>query len=154
MIRDLLRFINAQNGIYSGYPSYADALADFTNYGHKIGHWIWYIFPQLEHEFPGQSYNNRYFGIQGIEEATAYIKNEKLGKRLLEISSMVLKLESNDPNYVMGSHIDAKKLCSCMTLFSIVAPEQTVFCAVLNKYFGDKRCEWTLEKLKNKLTIQ
>jgi len=57
-------------------------------------------------------------------------------------------MEGNDPDYVMGSRTDAKKLRSCMTLFSIVAPEHGVFAAVLEKYFGGRRCDWTLAAIK------
>ena len=64
MVRNLTRFIQAQNNTYG---SYANALTEFRDFGHKVSHWIWYIFPQLEHEFPGQSYNKRYFGIQGMK---------------------------------------------------------------------------------------
>jgi len=145
MQKHLSRFTLAQSDTHAGY---SNALAEFTRYGHKAGHWIWYIFPQLEHEFPGQSYNNRYYGIQGLEEAHAYLADETLSRRLLEITSTLLALQSNDPTYVMGSQIDARKLCSCMTLFSFAAPEQKVFEAVLQKYFEGKKCKWTMKILQ------
>jgi len=140
MIYNLDRFILAQEN------DYATALAEITN-GHKQSHWIWYIFPQLEHEFPGQSYNNKYYSLKSLEEARAYMANEILSNRLIEISSVILALENNNPDYVMSSRIDAQKLRSSMTLFSIAAPEQIVFGAVLEKYFQGKRCEWTVAAL-------
>jgi len=138
--KDLSRFIEAQNGKYAGY---AAALAEFKEDGYKSGHWIWYVFPQLAHEFPGQSETNIFYSLQGVGEARAYMADATLGPRLVEISTALLGLENNDPEDVMNSWVDAKKLCSCMTLFSAVAPEQPVFNAVLEKFFGGKKCEWT-----------
>lgn len=42
------------------------------------------------------------------------------------------------------------KLKSCMTLFEIAEPEQKLFGAVLDKFFGGERDENTIKILKNK----
>lgn len=41
---DLQRFKNAQEQSYAGYQ---EALQEIRN-GCKVGHWIWYIFPQVK----------------------------------------------------------------------------------------------------------
>ena len=47
--RNLLRFVHAQDsgGIYDGAGTYAQALQE-VRAGHKRGHWIWYVFPQMK----------------------------------------------------------------------------------------------------------
>lgn len=110
---DLARFIKAQDS------DYARALSEIRA-GRKRSHWIWYIFPQLTQL--GYSYNARYYGISGLAEAQAYMKEPVLRERLLEITGALLQLPGSDPLTVMGSP-DDMKLCSCMTLFAIAAPE-------------------------------
>ena len=39
--------------------------------GKKTGHWIWYIFPQMKGL--GKSEISQFYGIDGREEAKAYI---------------------------------------------------------------------------------
>ena len=132
----LERFLDAQK------DDYETALREIRS-GHKRSHWIWYVFPQLKGL--GHSYNSSYYGLKGIEEAKAYLKNETLGKRLREISEALLKLESIDPYEVMG-YIDALKLHSSMTLFN-EASKNDVFGKVLDKYYGGKPDELTLKLL-------
>lgn len=140
---NLKRFRDAQANPYAGY---AAALAEIRN-GHKVSHWIWYIFPQLK----GLGYSNmsRYYGIDGIGEARAYLADLVLRANLLEISGELLKLESCDPVEVMGNP-DDKKLCSSMTLFAEAEPECEVFTQVLEKYFGGWKDRRTLEMLRRK----
>ena len=70
--KNLLRFIHAQDsgGIYDGTGTYAEALQEVKN-GHKSGHWIWYIFPHMKGL--GKSEISQFYGIDGREEAKAYI---------------------------------------------------------------------------------
>ena len=120
----LERFVQAQA------DSYARALRDIKS-GRKTSHWMWYIFPQLSGL--GHSQTARYYAIRDRAEAEAYLAHPVLGKRLLEISSELLKLESSDATAVMGWPDDLK-LKSSMTLFSLVSREP-VFRQVLEKYF-------------------
>ena len=62
--------------------------------GHKESHWIWYIFPQLKGL--GFSSMAEYYGIDGIDEARAYMKDPVLSARLIEISGALLDLDSSD----------------------------------------------------------
>ena len=123
---DLERFLTAQAA------DYADALDDIR-YGRKRGHWIWYIFPQQKGL--GHSYNSEYYGLDGIDEARAYLAHPVLGARLREISEALLTHEGKrDIDAIMGSSIDVLKLQTCMNLFNRVSPND-VFEKVLDAFF-------------------
>lgn len=134
---DLERFRKAQRGAYD------EALAEIKR-GRKNGHWMWYIFPQLSGL--GMSATSLYYGIRGLDEAKAYFADPVLGERLREISEALLEIETNDPRTVFWSP-DDMKLRSCMTLFSVAAPECDVFKKVLDKFFDGKPDELTLSML-------
>ena len=134
---DLNRFLEAQQ------DDYVVALAEIQQ-GKKRSHWMWYIFPQLEEL--GISSRAKYYGIKNKEEALNYLKNEVLGRRLKEISSALLRLNSNDATQVMGEPDDLK-LRSCMTLFSVLPDTDPVFQKVLNKYFEGQGDPKTLKFL-------
>lgn len=134
---DLQRFIEAQE------RTYQTALSEIRN-GYKASCWMWYIFPNIKGL--GQSSTARFYAISCAEEARAYIEHPVLGRRLREICMALLDVPSNDPTEVMG-YIDDYKLKSCMTLFSVVAPEYPIFRVVLNKYFHGERDEETLRLL-------
>lgn len=123
----LERFIKAQE---TDYPI---ALAEIRN-GRKRSHWMWYIFPQ--YKGLGFSSTSQYYAIQNKKEAEEYLAHPVLGKRLLEISEVILELESNDAGKVMG-YPDDMKLRSSMTLFYLVSDNE-VFKKVLDKFFGGK----------------
>lgn len=143
---NLERFVKAQeNQMYT----YRDAFEEISS-GRKRTHWIWYVFPQLK--FLGRSDYALYYGISGLEEAKAYIEHPVLGKRLREISAVLLTLDTDDALSVMGSP-DNRKLLSCMTLFAHAAEDNEVFLKVLEKYFGgrqDGRTLGYLESVANK----
>ena len=86
--RNLLRFIHAQDGggIYDGTSTYAEALQE-VKAGHKRSHWIWYVFPQMKGL--GRSEISKFYGINGREEAKAYIEHPVLRERLVEITGKV-----------------------------------------------------------------
>lgn len=125
---NLIRFLEAQEDIYTV------ALKELKE-GRKRSHWMWYIFPQLKHL--GRSYNAKYYGISGIEEAAAYLENPVLGQRLREVSMAVLNLPTDNAKEVFGG-IDSLKLRSSMTLFDMLSPDD-VFARVLDKYFNGQR---------------
>ena len=132
----LERFVQAQA------DSYARALREIKS-GRKTSHWMWYIFPQLSGL--GHSQTARYYAIRDRAEAEAYLAHPVLGKRLLEISSELLKLESSDATAVMGWPDDLK-LKSSMTLFSLVSREP-VFRQVLEKYFRGEEGAYTVQAI-------
>ena len=99
----------------------------------KRGHWIWYIFPQQKGL--GHSYNSEYYGLDGIDEARAYLAHPVLGARLREISEALLIHEGKrDIDAIMGSSIDVLKLQTCMNLFNRVSPND-IFEKVLDAFF-------------------
>lgn len=132
----LERFVQAQA------DSYARALQEIKS-GRKTSHWMWYIFPQLSGL--GHSQTARYYAIRDRAEAEAYLAHPVLGKRLLEISSELLKLESSDATAVMGWPDDLK-LKSSMTLFSLVSREP-VFRQVLERYFRGEEDAYTVQAI-------
>ena len=106
---------------------------------------IEYIFPQLKGL--GFSSMAEFYGIDGLAEAKAYIADELLRGRLVEISEALLSLPSSDAREVMG-YPDDLKLKSCMTLFMEAAPEIDVFGKVLEKFFGGEKDSKTMEMVK------
>ena len=64
----------------------------------------------------------------------------------MEASRALLELEGSDPVAVMG-YVDALKLRSCMTLFSLVEGADPVFQEVVDRYFGGEQDPLTLELL-------
>ena len=122
---NLNRFIEAQN------RDYDIALAEIRA-GKKASHWMWYIFPQLKGL--GRSSTSEYYGLSGIKEAQAYLSDPILKARLIEITDAVIAHKDKSAEEIFGG-INAKKLRSCMTLFSIAAPDIPVFEAVLEQFF-------------------
>ena len=119
------RLIKAQEKTYS------IALNEIKN-GRKQSHWRWYIFPQIKGL--GMSETSRYYGIDGVLEAKAYLDNEILGNRLREITGELLKLDENNSFDIFGT-IDTMKLKSCMILFDYVSDEN-IFMDVLDKFYN------------------
>lgn len=132
-MEQLDRFIKAQEN------NYLVALKEIKN-GRKQSHWMWYIFPQIKGL--GMSETSRYYGIDGEEEAKAYLDNEILGSRLREITSELLKLNIDNPVDIFGT-IDTMKLKSSMTLFDYVSDDK-IFSQVLNKYYNGEIDEKTI----------
>ena len=136
---DLDRFLKAQD---SEMYTYADALNEIKA-GHKQGHWIWYVFPQIKGL--GHSYMSEFYGISSKEEAKAYLQHPALGKRLRDITQALLDCNNPSAFNVLGFP-DVLKVQSCMTLFDIVSPKD-IFNDVLDKYYEGKRCERTKRRL-------
>lgn len=135
---NISRFIQAQEGIYPV------ALRELLE-GKKRSHWMWYVFPQLKGL--GHSYNSRFYGISGIDEASEYLENPILGQRLREVSNAILSLDTDDAVEVFGG-IDSRKLKSSMTLFDSVSPND-IFARVLDKYFNGQRDKITINIIRN-----
>ena len=123
--------------------SYERALLEIRN-GRKESHWMWYIFPQIKGL--GRSSTAQYYAIESLKEAEAFLEDEYLGKNLIEITEALLELDSDNPTEVMGVP-DDMKLKSSMTLFELVAGEDSVFSKVLQKYFNGNRDRNTLRIL-------
>ena len=135
-VMDLSRFVEAQE---QGSCGYQQALAEVRS-GHKRGHWIWYVFPQMKGL--GHSMNSEYYGIESLEEAKAYLAHPLLSQRLKVITQAFLSLEGATADSVFGG-LDGMKVKSCMTLFDLAQPHD-IFEEVLEKYYAGERCWRTL----------
>lgn len=134
---DLQRFIDAQE------PVYDDALSELKA-GRKRLHWMWFIFPQLSGL--GQSKTAKFYAINGIEEAKAYLDHPVLGGRLLECMETLL-IHKDKAAYEILGYIDKKKLRSCATLFASATENNDAFLKVLEMFFDGNKCQLTLEKV-------
>lgn len=124
---NLQRFLDAQEDIYPV------ALKEIRK-GGKQSRWIWYIFPQ--EKGLGYSYNSQFYGLDGEEEARAYLAHPVLGTRLREITRALLAHRGHcTVRQLMGSEVDVLKLHSSMQLFDKVSPDD-VFAEVLKAYFS------------------
>jgi len=138
---NLERFVNRQK------ESYDIAYKELSQ-GMKQSHWMWWIFPQIIGL--GMTSISKEYSIKSIEEARAFLEHPYLGQNIREICKVLLNIESNDANYVMG-YPDDLKLCSSMTLFIEADPEEKVFQKVLDKFFNGRKDSRTLEILKNQI---
>ena len=134
------RFVRAQgeNGTYE------QALSELRR-GHKVSHWMWFVFPQIAGL--GRSATAQFYAITSPEQAREYLAHPVLGARLHECCQALLDLQERDPERVLGG-IDAVKLRSSMTLFAAVDPDEPLFPAVLDKYFGGEADDATLRLLR------
>jgi uncharacterized protein (DUF1810 family) len=134
---DLDRFVQAQAGTYEG------ALRELRD-GRKTGHWIWFVFPQLEGL--GRSELSRFYALESLDEARAYLAHPLLGPRLRACAEAVLAVEGRTAEEILGG-IDATKLRSSMTLFRRAAPEERLFSQVLDRFYGGVEDELTVVRL-------
>ena len=84
MDNGLKRFALAQDDPREGYVM---ALRELRA-GRKLSHWIWYIFPQLRGL--GRSEYSSLYGIDFFEEARSYLEDPLLGRRIRNISGVLL----------------------------------------------------------------
>jgi uncharacterized protein (DUF1810 family) len=125
---DLERFLDAQSSVYP------QALAELRA-ARKRGHWMWFVFPQLAGL--GRSPTAQRYAISGLAEAGAYLAHPVLGARLRECARALLELGQADPEAILGG-IDALKLRSSMTLFALADPDEPLFGAVLERFYGGR----------------
>ena len=136
---DLNRFITAQE------KKYDQALSEIMS-GRKLGHWMWFIFPQFNGL--GISETSTKYSIQNLEEAQEYLNHPILSARLRQITTELIRLDENNPNKVFG-FTDSKKLKSCMTLFSIVdSSPESIFKKAIYKFFDGEMDERTLKLIQ------
>ena len=138
-MHDLERFVEAQDR----GGTYDRALVELRR-GRKTSHWMWFVFPQIAGL--GRSATAQHFAISGLDEARAYADHPVLGRRLRECAQALLDQPETDAAAVLGE-VDAGKLRSSMTLFAAAAPEDAVFPAVLDRFFGGARDEATTLRL-------
>ena len=108
---DLDRFVVDPGRVY-------EDVVDELRRGHKTGHWIWFIFPQIKGL--GRSPQSEYYGIGSLAEAAAYAHHPLLGPRLVECTQLVNSVEGRTIREILGSPDDLK-FRSSMTLFARAA---------------------------------
>lgn len=134
---NLVRFDRAQQRVY-------DQVCDELRRGKKHGHWMWFIFPQIQGL--GSSPTAQKFAMSDLQEAQAYLSHSVLGSRLLECSHLFLRIEGKTSNQILGFPDDLK-LKSCMTLFERAKP-LSVFSEVLESRYSGERCLRTQRTLE------
>lgn len=138
MQASLDRFKEAQK------EAYQHAYEELSN-GKKKTHWMWYIFPQLRGL--GRSQMAHTYGINGIEEAKNYLAHPILSDRLIKITEALLAHKDKSAHKIFGD-IDDMKLQSCMTLFSLISENDSVFHQVLDCFYDGKMDKYTIALIK------
>jgi uncharacterized protein (DUF1810 family) len=123
---DLTRFLDAQNKLY------LTAHSEISK-GKKETHWMWFIFPQIKGL--GTSDTANLYAIIDLKEATEFLEHPILGKHLIEISELFLTFKRKSADGILGD-LDARKLRSSMTLFSLVENANPVFQEILGAFFS------------------
>ena len=135
---DLDRFLKAQGDTY-------DIALDELKAGRKRSHWIWFIFPQIAGL--GQSPTSQFYGVKSLDEAAAYLRHPILGGRLHESLNALQMLEETSADRVFGD-LDAMKFRSSLTLFAEANPSDPIIEAALDRWFGGRKDEKTLQLLR------
>jgi uncharacterized protein (DUF1810 family) len=134
---NLQRFVDAQNSVFD------HVRAELTE-GCKTGHWMWFVFPQIQGL--GHSSMAREFAISSRDEAEAYLKHPILGPRLKECVQLVDRVEGRSIHQILG-YPDDLKFRSSMTLFAHATPDNQIFEDALKKYFDGEYDPLTLARL-------
>jgi uncharacterized protein (DUF1810 family) len=130
-------FVTAQDQVYDDVRRELAA-------GRKDTHWIWFIFPQLAGL--GSSPMSQKFGIASRSEARSYLEHSVLGPRLRECTQLMLA-SGRSIDSIMG-YPDDRKFRSSMTLFAAAAPDEPLFEAALDRFFGGKHDALTIRLLQ------
>lgn len=138
---DITRFLDAQNKLY------LTAFSEIKK-GKKQTHWMWFIFPQIKGL--GKSNVSNYYAIANLNEAKEFLNHPILAKHLIEITGLLLTFRRKSIESLMGD-LDARKLCSSMTLFAQVEGAHPVFQEVLNAFFAGYSDPLTLSIISTQL---
>ena len=130
---NLDRFIQAQENTYH------IALNEIKE-GKKQSHWMWFIFPQVYGL--GKSLISQRYSIKNYDEGKDFINHDILGRRLIEITKALVKLDNKSAKQIFGTP-DYLKLKSSLTLFNIVSTRNQIFSNALDKYFMGENCDYT-----------
>ncbi len=134
---NLERFVIAQDSIFKRVLSELQA-------GTKMGHWMWFIFPQIRGL--GRSPTSIEYAISSRDEAEAYLQHPVLGPRLKECTQLVLNVNGRSATDIFGTPDDIK-FRSSMTLFAQISRDDDIFHRALQKYFEGVSDRLTLDRL-------
>lgn len=121
---NLKRFVTAQAPV-------RDEVENELAAGAKYSHWMWFVFPQLRDL--GQSDRAVFYGLSGLDEASAYAAHPDLGPWLIRCVGLVAR--HAPPAEAILGQIDAMKFRSCLTLFSHVPDADPAFAAALARFY-------------------
>ncbi|MEX0317683.1 MAG: DUF1810 domain-containing protein [Ruegeria sp.] len=127
-------FITAQDRVW---PSVLKELEQ----GQKTSHWMWFVFPQLS--ALGRSPTAQRYGIADLDQAADYLTHPVLRDRLIEVSRLMLSHSGTSASAILGP-VDAMKLRSSMTLFSLTKNAPPEFRQVLDTFY-EGPCPLTLQ---------
>ena len=134
---NLQRFVDAQERVYE------EVRQELGN-GHKLTHWMWFIFPQIEGL--GRSPIAELYAISSQQEAEEYLKHPVLGPRLRECTRLVNAVQGRSLHDIFGAPDDLK-FCSSMTLFVHATPDNQIFIEALRKYCQGRFDPLTMQRL-------
>lgn len=127
-------FLKAQEG------SNEAALSEIKR-GCKTGHWMWFMFPQLQGL--GSSTTAKKYALGNLNDAKEYLNHPLLGPRLIQLTRAFASIENKSARLILGTPDDLK-MKSSMTLFSLCSNEESIFHDVLQKFYAGQRCPCTL----------
>jgi len=133
---DLARFVSARAGVF-------DRAVGELRAGRKRTHWMWFVFPQLRSL--GRSSTAQFYGVAGLDEATAYLQHPILGPRLEAAVAAVNDSGAASLQLLFGSPDDLK-FRSSMTLFGIAGPDGP-FAGALDRWCRGEPDHHTVELL-------
>lgn len=136
---DLQRFLDAQA------PVYGQALKELRE-GEKRSHWMWFVFPQLAGL--GYSATSRYYAIETLQHARAFLAHPVLGIRLRECVDVLNGHEGLTAERIFG-YPDCLKLQSSLTLFHVAVPDDAGFSRALEKYYDGVGDQATINILRD-----
>jgi uncharacterized protein (DUF1810 family) len=137
---DLIRFLDAQDGIYD------QVIEELTN-GRKQTHWMWFICPQLAGL--GRSSMARQCAIRDLGQAKRYLADPILGGRLRQVVKLMIDHKGKSAFEILGFPDDLK-FRSCLTLFREAASEgsdRILFSKALNQFYHGHPDDHTLKLL-------
>jgi uncharacterized protein (DUF1810 family) len=137
---DLVRFVNAQD------PIYTQVIEELTN-GRKRSHWMWFIFPQLAGL--GRSATAQHYAIRDFEQARRYLADPILGHRLRQVVRLMISQKGKSALEILSSPDDLK-FRSCLTLFREAASQDSdrvLFSGALDQFYHGRPDDRTLELL-------
>jgi uncharacterized protein (DUF1810 family) len=106
---------------------------------------MWFIFPQLAGL--GHSAMAVRFSLQDAGQAGRYAAHPVLGARLRQCTELVLAARERDVSAIFG-YPDDLKFRSCLTLFARAVPEEAVFRAALERFYGGEEDGLTVQLLE------
>ena len=101
--------------------------------GPEKSHWMCFVFPQLLGL--GQSAMSRQYAIHSVGQEARYLAHPVLGARYRKCCQALMNVRGKSAHDIFDTPDDIK-LCSSLTLFADVAPDELLFFNLLEKYFN------------------